>query len=165
MFNVKFQMSNFKCLETPLAGIAHPTKSSRRGAAMLVVLFLVIGVAAISMGILYRSDMALAAGQNYVRRVQADYLAWAGLEYARGLVLANPAAPASELPIALALDNAFACSISRLELIDDAAYKTYAVRCSAAHFAGGADGAGSVLAAKIVYDPVEAKAWFVQIQR
>lgn len=133
---------------------------------MLVVLFLVIGVAAISMGILYRADMALAGGQNYVRRVQADYLAWAGLEYARGLVLANPAAPAASMPIGLALDDAFACSVSQLELIDDAACKTYAVRCSAAYLgADGAAGTRSVLAAKIIYDPVEAKAWFVQIQR
>ncbi len=142
------------------------TNSSRRGVAMLVVLFLVIGVAAIGMGILYRSDMALAGGQNYVRRVQADYLAWAGLEAARGLVLANPAAPAAALPVGLALQDGFACSISRLELIEDVAFKTYAVHCSAAHLEpDGAAGTRSALAAKIVYDPVTLKAWFVEIER
>lgn len=132
---------------------------------MLVVLFIVIAVAAISMGVLYRSDMALAGGQNYARRVQADYMAWAGLEVARAKVLANPAVPVDALPVALALDDDFTCRLERLELISDETTKTYAVRCVAAHTDGSVSAVRSELAAHIVYDPIELKAWFVNIQR
>ena len=54
--------------------------------ALLVVLFIVFAVVVISMGLLYRSDMALACGQNLCLRNQSDYLAWAGLEHARAYI-------------------------------------------------------------------------------
>ena len=54
--------------------------------ALLAVLFIVFAITVISMGLLYRSDMALASGQNLCLRNQSDYLAWAGLEHARAYI-------------------------------------------------------------------------------
>ncbi len=61
-------------------------KNHRRGMALLAVLFIVFAITVISMGLLYRSDMALACGQNLCLRNQSDYLAWAGLEHARAYI-------------------------------------------------------------------------------
>jgi len=64
-------------------------KNSRRGAALLVVLFIVMVITVLSLGFLSRSDVELACGRNMVLRTQMDYLAESGLEHARGLIL-NP---------------------------------------------------------------------------
>jgi len=61
----------------------------RRGAALLVVLFIVMAITILSLGFLSRSDVELACGRNMVLRTQMDYLADSGLEHARGLIL-NP---------------------------------------------------------------------------
>jgi len=73
----------------------------RQGMAMLVVLFMIIAVVVISLGILYRADMAAAGGHNYALRTQADYIAWAGLEHARAEILANPNVPNPDINEAL----------------------------------------------------------------
>lgn len=62
---------------------------NRRGAALLVVLFIVMAITVASLGFLSRSDVELACGRNMVLRTQMDYLAESGLEHARGLIL-NP---------------------------------------------------------------------------
>jgi hypothetical protein len=68
--------------------------------AMLTVLFIVAAITVISMGYLYRADMALASCQNFATRSQTDYHAWAGLEHARAAVLtlagANPTADTNQ---------------------------------------------------------------------
>jgi len=64
-------------------------KINRRGAALLVVLFIVMAVTFLSLGFLSRSDVELACGGNMVLRTQMDYLAESGLVHARGLIL-NP---------------------------------------------------------------------------
>jgi len=64
-------------------------KTNRRGAALLVVLFLVMAATILSLGFLSRSDVELACGENMILRAQMDYLAESGLEHARGLIL-NP---------------------------------------------------------------------------
>lgn len=68
---------------------AKRTKNSRQGAALLVVLFIVMVITILSLGFLSRSDVELACGQNMILRTQMDYLAESGLEHARGLIL-NP---------------------------------------------------------------------------
>jgi len=65
---------------------------NRKGAALLVVLFIVMAVTILSLGFLSRSDVELACGQNMILRTQMDYLAESGLEHARGL-LVNPPDP------------------------------------------------------------------------
>jgi len=70
-------------------------KTNRQGAALLVVLFIVMVITVLSLGFLSRSDVELACGQNMVLRTQMDYLAESGLEHARGLIL-NPQDVVSE---------------------------------------------------------------------
>lgn len=61
----------------------------RRGAALLVVLLIVMAVTILSVGFLSRSDVELACGDNMILRAQMDYLVESALEHARGLIL-NP---------------------------------------------------------------------------
>ncbi|MBN1973575.1 MAG: hypothetical protein JW787_08040 [Sedimentisphaerales bacterium] len=63
--------------------------NSRPGAALLVVLFIVMVITILSLGFLSQSDIELACGRNMVLRSRMDYLAESGLEHARGLIL-NP---------------------------------------------------------------------------
>ena len=62
-------------------------KNTRNGAALLVVLFIVMVITVFSLGFLSQSDVELACGENMVLRTQMDYLAESGLEHARGLIL------------------------------------------------------------------------------
>lgn len=62
-------------------------KTNRPGAALLVVLLIVMAITILSLGFLSRSDVELACGKNMVLRTQMDYLAESGLEHARGLIL------------------------------------------------------------------------------
>jgi len=68
---------------------------NRKGAALLVVLFIVMTITVLSLGFLCRSDVELTCGANMVLRTQTDYLAESGLEHARGLIL-NPQDVSSE---------------------------------------------------------------------
>jgi cytoskeletal protein CcmA (bactofilin family) len=63
--------------------------ANRKGAALLIVLFIVMAITILSLGFLSRSDVELACGRNMDLRMQMDYLAESGLEHARGLIL-NP---------------------------------------------------------------------------
>ena len=60
---------------------------NKRGAALLVVLFIVMAITILSLGFLSRSDVELACGENMILRTQMDYLAEAGLVHAKGLIL------------------------------------------------------------------------------
>jgi len=64
-------------------------KINRRGAVLLVVLFVVMAITILSLGFLSRSDVELVCGGNMILRTEMDYLAESGLEHARGLIL-NP---------------------------------------------------------------------------
>jgi len=64
-------------------------KINRRGAALLVVLFVVMVATILSLGFLSRSDVELACGENMILWTQMGYLVESGLEHARGLIL-NP---------------------------------------------------------------------------
>ena len=64
-------------------------KTAGKGAALLVVLFIVMVITVLSLGFLTRSDVELACGVNMVTRTKMDYLAESGLEHAKGLIL-NP---------------------------------------------------------------------------
>ncbi len=69
--------------------------SDRQGAALLVVLFIVMVITIVSLGFLSQSDVELACGQNMILRTQMDYLVESGLEHARGLII-NPQDVSSE---------------------------------------------------------------------
>jgi len=59
-------------------------RTGRRGAALLVVLFVGMIITILSLGFLSLSNGELASGQNKVIRIQ---LAESGLEHAKGLIL------------------------------------------------------------------------------
>jgi len=59
------------------------------GAALLVVLFIVMAITILAFNFMTRSDIELACGQNMTLRTAMDYLAESGLQHARGLIL-NP---------------------------------------------------------------------------
>ena len=62
-------------------------KSDRSGAALLVVLFIIMAVTVLSLGFLVQSDVELACGQNMILRTQMDYTAESGIEHGKGLIL------------------------------------------------------------------------------
>ena len=64
-------------------------KNFRKGAALLVVLFIIMVITVLSLGFLSQSDVELACGRNMLLRTEMDYLAESGLEQGRGLIL-NP---------------------------------------------------------------------------
>lgn len=66
-----------------------------RGAALLVVLGVVMVVTIVAFGFLNNRNIDLACGQNMLMRTNADYTAESGLEHARGLIL-NPQELSSE---------------------------------------------------------------------
>ena len=61
----------------------------RSGAALLVVLFIVMAVTLISLGFIARSDKELACACNVETRMQMDYMAEAGLVHAENFII-NP---------------------------------------------------------------------------
>ncbi len=70
-------------------------KTGKKGAALLVVLFIIMVIMISSLGFLSRSDVELACGRNMALRIQMDYLAESGIEHAKGLIL-NPQEISSE---------------------------------------------------------------------
>jgi len=69
--------------------------TDRRGAALLIVLSIVMVITILALGFLSRSDVELACGQNMALRVQMDSLVESGLQHAKGLIL-NPQDIASD---------------------------------------------------------------------
>lgn len=64
-------------------------KPNKSGAALLMVLLIVMAITILSLGFLSQSNVELACGENMILRAQMDYLAESALEHARGLIL-NP---------------------------------------------------------------------------
>lgn len=62
-------------------------RKKREGAALLIVLFVVMAITVLSLGFISRSDVELACGKNMILRTQMDHLAESGLEHAKGLIL------------------------------------------------------------------------------
>ena len=58
-----------------------------RGAALLIVLLIIMTITVLSLGFLSRSDVELACGENMLLRTPMDYLAESGIEHAKGLIL------------------------------------------------------------------------------
>ena len=64
-------------------------KNCKSGAALLIVLFVIMVITLVGMGFIAKTDSELACGNNMVLRTQMDNLAKSGLEQAKGL-LTNP---------------------------------------------------------------------------
>ena len=65
-------------------------RKNRKGAALLVVLFVIMTIVVLSFGFLSKSDVELSCGVNMILRTQMDYLAESGLEHAKGLITGDP---------------------------------------------------------------------------
>ncbi len=61
--------------------------TNRRGAALLIVLIVVMAVTIVSLGFLSRSSVQLECGENMLLHTQMDYLAESALEYAREQII------------------------------------------------------------------------------
>ena len=142
--------------------------------ALMVVLFIVFAVVVVSMGILSRSDMALASGRNLCLRNQSDYLAWAGLEHARAYIqsygqtaLREPNTFPRTLT-SLMLDAEGKCdykvAIASVQKTDPNIY-TYETTSEAWYGLETDKQARSMLYADIVYDPNDGTAIFSSIRR
>ena len=147
---------------------------SRKGAALVMVLFIIMAIAVISSGFIARSDIELQAGQNYRLRNELDYLAWGGLEHARALVISpdNKEALTSWTGNSLRIDETktqfYDLTIgSRVEIVDatNPSSYTYSVQSLAYDTSGGAVRARSVLDATLFYDPNSTQAYYISVTR
>jgi len=130
-------------------------KTNRRGAALLVVLLIVMAATILSLGFLSRSDVELACGENMILRTQMDYLAESGLEHAKGLIL-NPQDVDSEYwagdarqQLAAGSDDYYDVMIVR----DDPNLCNYLITCDAYREKGGEEVGRSSLEAELRLNP------------
>jgi hypothetical protein len=140
--------------------------------ALLVVLFIVFAVTVVTMGLLCRSDMALASGQNLALRNQSDYLAWAGIEHARSVIQSYGSTPlTTSIPVqSFELDTQNKCHYAvtvgvPLVSVTDPNVHTYPVTSKAWYGTESDKQARSELYADIVYDPNDGTAVFSSIRR
>jgi cytoskeletal protein CcmA (bactofilin family) len=126
---------------------------THRGAALLVVLLIVMVITILSLGFLSRSNVELACGENMTLRTQMDYLAESGLEHARGLIL-NPHDIAGEYwagaggqQLAPGGNDYYEVAVVKLGECD------YQVGCDAYRLRGGQEIGHSSLGAKLRLDP------------
>jgi type II secretory pathway component PulK len=151
---------------------------SRKGMAMLMVLFIIMAIAVISSGFIARSDAELQCGQNYRLRNELDYLAWAGLEHAKALIIDPDDTTIRDNGLSqtdpLRLDE------SRSQYYDltlnspvetaaadpnDPSTYTYSIQSAAYDNSGGAVRARSVLDATLFYDPNSTEAYYISVTR
>jgi len=132
---------------------------NRKGAALLVVLFIVMAVTILSLGFLSRSDVELACGENMMLRSQMDYLAESGLEHAKGLIL-NPQDVSSEYwqgDVSQQLysgDDYYDVNVIRGDPCDGPTYRSnYEITCEAYRIKNGEKIGRSTLKAELRLDP------------
>ena len=145
--------------------------------AMLVVLFIVMAIAIISSGFIARSDAALQCGRNYSLRNEVDYLAWAGLEHAKALIISPENVGVFEITWSQTgfqleasgsqyYDLAVNCSVETVAADpNDPSTYTYSIQSAAYDTTGGAVRARSVLDATLFYDPNSTQAYYISVTR
>lgn len=144
---------------------------------MLVVLFIVMTIAVVSSGFVARSDAELQCGRNYCLRNETDYLAWAGLEHARTLVISPENSDVSEAVSTYGTFQLDASSSQYYDLIinapaetvaadpNDPSTYTYSIRAEAYDKVGGEVRARSVLDGTLFYDPNSTQAYYISVTR
>ncbi len=141
-----------------------------------MVLFIVMAIAIITSGLIARSDAQLQCGRNYCLRNEVDYLAWAGLEHARALILSPEntgvadAWEQAELQLDSGSSQYYDLDIdSPLEAVaadpNDASTYTYAIQCAAYQVSGGDVQTRSILNGTLFYDPNTAQAYYTSVSR
>jgi len=143
---------------------------------MLMVLFIVMTIAVISSGFIARSDAELASGRNYCLRNEVDYLAWAGLEHARALVISPEntdvldAWSGTALQLEAGSGQYYDLTVnSPVETAaadpNDASSYTYAVQSAAYRKIGSDVRARSILNGTLFYDPNSTQAYYISVTR
>ena len=132
----------------------------RTGAALLVVLFVVMVITILSLGFLSRSDVELACGENMILHSQMDYLAESGLEHARGLILCPQDindeywTGAERLQLVAGSDDYYDVNVERHEPNSGPTYRcNYSIISSACREKGGEKIGRSGLKAELRLDP------------
>jgi len=128
-----------------------------RGAALLVVLFIVMVITIASLSFLKDSDVELACGSNMELRTDMDYTVESGLEHARGLII-SPQEVSSEYwggdvtqQIAPGEDY-YDVTVSRDDS-DPTDRCTYIIDCSSYRLRAGERVGGSAVRAELRLDP------------
>ena len=136
-------------------------KNSRRGAALLMVLFIVMAITLISFGLISQSDMELACGNNMAVRAQTDYLVQSALTHAKA-VITNPQdvdtdagywQGGSAFQIEDDSSDYYDISVSRDSSSGSTYRCTYDIECEAYRQVDGQQVAESVLIARLRLDP------------
>lgn len=149
---------------------------SRKGMVMLMVLFIIMAIAVISSGFIARSDAELASGRNYCLRSEVDYLAWAGLEHAKALVVSPENADVldtwsqSELQLEAGSPRYYDLTInSPVETVaadpNDPSTYTYSIQSMAYRKSGTEVQARSTLNGTLFYDPNSTQAYYISVTR
>lgn len=145
--------------------------------AMLVVLFIIMAIAVISSGFIARSDAQLQCGQNLLLRNEADYLAWAGLEHARALVISPENSEVLNVDWSQTRMQINAGSTGYYDLTidtpvetaaadpNDPSTYTYSIQSSAYDESNGNVRARSVLDATLFYDSNSTQAYYISVTR
>lgn len=145
---------------------------SQKGAALLIVLFIILAIAVISSGFIARSDAELACGRNFCIRNEVDYLAWGGLEHARALVISpeNAGILGTWSGTGLQLDAStyqyYDLTINNpTEIIGPPSTYTYSIQSSAYQKIGSDIQGRSILDATLYYDPNSSQAYYISVTR
>lgn len=144
--------------------------------AMLMVLFIVMAIAVIASGFIARSDAELQSGRNYCLRNEVDYLAWAGLEHARALVISPENTDVldtwsqTELQLEAGSPRYYDLTIhSPVETVaadpNDVSTYVYSIQCAAYRKSGSDIQARSILNGQLFYDPNDTQAYYISVTR
>lgn len=147
---------------------------SRKGMALLVVLFIVMAIAIISSGFIARSDASMMCGRNYCVRTETDYLAWGGMEHAWAVVqdpnvLTSTPFELTAQQLDVSSDQYYDLTIDTpVETVsadpNDPSTFTYPVECSAYKQVGGESKAASTLHGTLFHDPA-GSTYYISITR
>jgi hypothetical protein len=138
-------------------------RHSRKGMAMLMVLFIVMAITIITSAFIARSVSAMASGRNFCVRNEADYAAWGGMEVAWALVQDPNTLATLTFPLTDQLD---AASTVYYDLtIGTPAADIYPVESCGYTQVDGQMRACSKLYGKLYYDAVSDKAGYISIRR
>ena len=145
--------------------------------AMLIVLFIIMAIAVISSGFIARSDAELQCGQNYRLRNEVDYLAWAGLEHVKALIVSpentgviDISWSQTQLQIIEGGSGYYDLTVnspvetSAADPNDSSTY-IYSIQSEAYDKTGGAVRARSVLDATLFYNPNSTQAYYISVTR
>ena len=147
---------------------------ARSGMALLVVLFIVMGITLFSMAYVARCDSELVCAKNMALRMRMDYLSQSALQHAKALISgpANPSPIGYSQQVGLQLeagDDYYDLTISDPMVLNptdpNISQYIYQVQCSAYKLTGGQPSARSELNAQIRFTPFDGIALLESIRR